>query len=173
MVIKEKQLSFDDLNFPTQYHSLGRQISNPGSEVHVIYAPHFDDTGHYELVESGKINIYDEIQSHADSVDIHILLKRYAEGDAEALSRAQGAFLDVTGMPKTYAEMLNVLNDANQIFLQLPLEERAKYDHSFEVWLSSLSPDAFNPPAASDAPAPDAVADVAAGAPVDVPAPSE
>lgn len=160
MVIKEKQLSFDDLNFPTQYHSLGRQISNPGSPIHVTYAPHFDDTGHYELVESGKINIYDEIQSHADSVDIHVLLKMYAEGDASALVRRQGSFMDVTGMPSTYAEMLNVLNDANQIFLQLPVDERAKYDHSFEVWLSSLSPDDFNPPApAESAPAESAPAE--------------
>lgn len=144
---KEQQLSFDDLNFPTQYHSLGRKFSNPGNPVHITYAPHFDETGHYELVEDGKINIYDEIQSHADSVDINILLKRYAEGDPEALSRAQGSFIDVTGMPQTYAEVLNIVNDAKQVFLKLPLEEREKYGQSFEVWLSSL--DFSAPPADS------------------------
>lgn len=146
MVTKEKQLSFEDLNFPTQYHALGRQISNPGNPVHTLYTAHFDETGHYELVEDGKVNVYDEIQSHADSVDIHILLKRYAEGDATALARVQGQYLDVTGMPKTYAELFNVLNDAENVFLQLPLEERAKYDHSFEVWLSSLD---FNAPSSA------------------------
>lgn len=140
MVAKEteQQLTFSDLHFPTQYHRLGRFYTEPGTQIHTLYSPRFDDTGHYDLVESGTINIYDEIQSHADSVDINILLKRYAEGDVEALSRRQAAFMDVTDMPSTYAEVLNTLIDAENVFMSLPVEERAKYDHSFQVWLSSL-----------------------------------
>lgn len=157
------------MTFPTQYRYLDapeRFRSEHGDPIHITYAPHFDETGHYELVESGKINIYDEIQSHADSVDIHILLKRYAEGDAGALAKAQGVFMDVTGMPRTYAEMINILNDANAAFLTLPVEERAKYDHSFEVWLSSLTPESFTQPVpTSDAPAPAAVADAVGSTP--------
>lgn len=41
-------------------------------------------------------------------------------------------------MPKTYAEMLNTLISAENQFNSLPLEERAKFDHSFEKWLAAL-----------------------------------
>lgn len=158
MVAKEteQQLTFSDLHFPTQYHKLGRFYTEPGTQIHTLYSPRFDDTGHYDLVESGTINIYDEIQSHADSVDINILLKRYAEGDVEALSRRQAAFMDVTDMPSTYAEVLNTLIDAENVFMSLPVEERAKYDHSFQVWLSSLDfSQPSSEPASSSEPAPE------------------
>lgn len=141
----EQQLSFSDLNFPTQYHGHDRFYTDPGTRIHPLYAPQYDESGHFDLVQTGEVNVYDEIQSHADSVDINILLKRYAEGDPEALSRAQAAFMDVSGVPDSYAEVLNRLIDAENAFMQLPLDERAKYDHSFEVWLSAVERQIMHP----------------------------
>ncbi len=123
----------------TQFHRRDDlPASNPGTPVHTLLKPKFDKSGNYELVEAGEVNVYDEIQSHAESCDINVLMKRYANGDASALSKVQGTYFDATGMPKTYAEMLNTLISAENQFNALPLEERAKFDHSFEKWLTAL-----------------------------------
>lgn len=123
----------------TQFHRRDDlPASCPGTPVHTLLKPKFDKSGNFELVEAGEVNVYDEIQSHAESCDINILMKRYANGDASALSKVQGTYFDATGMPKTYAEMLNTLISAESQFNALPLEERAKFDHSFEKWLAAL-----------------------------------
>lgn len=156
----EKQFSFNDYHFPTQFIHPLSPYSEHGTVEHITYQAHFDDTGHYELVESGKINTYEEIQSHKDGVDIHILLQRYAEGDLDVLSRVQGAYFDATQAPHTYAEMLNNLIVAENAFYQLPVDERAKFDHSFEVWLSS-----FDSAASHSVPASSSSSDVPASSP--------
>ena len=75
--------------FRTQYDRQ-RVTCEPGSRIHKTYGGHYDEKGRVVLEETGEINLYDEIQSHAESVDIHVLMKRYANGDAEALSKQQG-----------------------------------------------------------------------------------
>ncbi|ALS03501.1 VP3 [Gokushovirus WZ-2015a] len=122
----------------TQFHKRDLPASEPGTPVHTLLKPEFDSKGNYELVEAGEVNIYDEIQSHAESCDINVLMKKYQNGDPTALSKVQGTYFDATGMPKTYAEMLNTLIDAENQFNALPLDERAKFDHSFEKWLAAL-----------------------------------
>lgn len=122
----------------TQFHKRDLPASDPGTAIHKLLKPKFDSQGNYELVEAGEVNIYDEIQSHAESCDINVLMKRYQNGDAAALSKVQGTYFDSTGMPKTYAEMLNTIIAAESQFNSLPLEERSKFDFSFEKWLAAL-----------------------------------
>lgn len=122
-----------------------RVRSNVGSREHVLYAPEFDSNGHMELVETGKENIYDFIQSHKDSVDINLILKRFANGDAAALSKRQGAYGDFTQMPCSYADMLNQINKGEEYFLSLPVDVRAKFDHSFPQFMAAMgTPDFFD-----------------------------
>lgn len=119
----------------TQFHKRDLPASDPGTPIHVLLKPKFSADGNYDLVPAGEVSVYDEIQSHAESCDINILMKRYLNGDATALSRAQGTYFDASSMPRTYAEMLNLLLDAESVFNSLPVDERAKYAHSFETWL--------------------------------------
>jgi hypothetical protein len=98
---------------------------------------HYDDKGRVVLEEIGRVNLYDEIQSHADSVDIHVLMQRYKNGDPEALSRAQGLCLDATVFPKTYAEALNHMADMERSFMSLPAEVRERFNNSFSEFLAS------------------------------------
>lgn len=119
----------------TQFHKRDLPASDPGTPLHTLLKPKFSDDGNYTLVPAGEVSVYDEIQSHAESCDINILMKRYLNGDATALSRAQGAYFDASSMPRTYAEMLNMVLDAENAFNALPVDERAKFDHSFEKWL--------------------------------------
>ena len=125
------------MKFKTQYDARERTVTNPGDPIHITYAGHYDEKGRVVLEESGRENIYDQIQSYAESCDIHVLMNRYLNGDVSALSKAQGQFLDVTAFPKTYAEMLNFVNDMENSFMSLPAEVRSKFGNSFSEFLAA------------------------------------
>lgn len=124
--------------FTTQFHPHERICQNPGSGEKITYVPKLDEHGDFELVESGKIDLYGEIQSHKDSCDIYVLLKKYEQGDLEALSRVQGTYGDFTQMPRTFAEALNAMIAGENMFNSLPLEVREKFDFSLEKFMMSM-----------------------------------
>lgn len=130
-------------NFKTRYDSHERVYQPEGSPIHVLYSPIFDKNGVWHLEETGKENLYDYIQSHADSVDIHVILKQFAAGDVSVLSRVQGAYGDFTQMPKTFAEALNTLVAAEQYFMSLPVETRAQFGHNFNQFIASMDQSDF------------------------------
>lgn len=118
--------------------------SNVGSPEKVTYGASYDEDGRIVLEEKGRENLYDYIQSFRDSCDIHVLLKRYANGEVDVLSKVQGSYGDFTEMPKTYAELLNKINEGEMFFNSLPVETRAKFGHSFTQFMASLdSPDLY------------------------------
>lgn len=127
----------------TQYDVHDRHFAEAGRRVKTLYGPIYDDRGVLNLTEVGKHDLYAEIQSHRDSVDIHVLLKRYQQGDVEALSRVQGAYGDFTDFPRTYAEALNNIIGAEQYFMGLPAEVRARYNNSFSQFLASMDSPTF------------------------------
>lgn len=122
----------------TQFMEHARVYANPGTREKVLYAPKFAEDGTMELVEVGKENLYDYIQSHKDSVDINLILQRFARGDVAALQRRQAMFGDFSDAPTSYADALNSMAFAEQYFNSLPLETRAKFDHNFHRFLVSL-----------------------------------
>lgn len=122
----------------SQYRAHPRLPENVGSPVKQLYTPIFDDRGVMHLKEAGKHDLYGEIQSHKDSVDIHVLLARYRNGDTEALQRVQGAYGDFTQMPTTFAEALNTMIAAQQYFQGLPVEVRSRFGHDFNRFIASM-----------------------------------
>lgn len=155
--------------FRTQYSSPTRFVSEPGDRWHITYTAKLDDRGHIDLVESGREDIYDEIQSHRMSTDIHVILQRYTNGELDALSKAQGVYQDLTQMPKTYAELLNALIAGESYFNSLPVETRANFNHSFYEFMSAMDhPDFFDklgvaPPASAAPAAPEAAPEPSGG----------
>lgn len=125
------------MDFKTQYDARDRIFSCPGSREHVQYAGHYDERGRVVLEETGRINTYDEIQSHADSCDIHTIMRRYNDGDFSALSLRQGFYADVTDFPKTYAEALNRMSALEDDFFALAPEVRKKFNNSFSEFLAA------------------------------------
>lgn len=131
--------------FRSQFDSHDRVRQSVGSRIKTLYAPQINDDGTFDLVEKGKHDLYAEIQSHAESVDIHVLLQRYKNGEVDVLSRVQGAYGDFTGMPKTYAEMFQRIEDGKQWFYSLPVETRAAFNHDFAQFMSAMDkPDFFD-----------------------------
>lgn len=124
--------------FRSHYDEHERVPQNPGDPVKIIYSPVFDKDGNLELKPSGKENLYDFIQSHAESCDIHVILERFARGDISALSKVQGTYGDFTTIPKTYADLLNAVIQGEAYFMSLPVETRAKFDHDFHKWMAGM-----------------------------------
>lgn len=128
--------------FRTQYHRK-RVRAKHGDRLKQLYRPQLDENGHLELVVDGTDDLYAYIQSHRDSVDLHVILQRYQAGDVTALDRAQANFADITEFPKTYAEMLNSVIAGEQYFNALPVETRAKFGHSFSNWMATMDTPEF------------------------------
>lgn len=126
------------MKFRTQYDQRERVPANAGTREHILYTTQFDDQGNHTLVESGKENLYDYIQSHKESVDIHVIMERFARGDVQALQRRQAMFGDFTEFPTTYAGMLNAVQLGEQHFMSLPLEVRQRFDNNFAKWLAAM-----------------------------------
>lgn len=129
--------------FLTQFRKPERFRSNLGSPIRTTYSASYDDKGRIRLEESGTENLYDYIQSFAESCDIHVLLKRFANGETDVLSRVQGFYADVTELPQTYADMLNRLNEGEAFFKELPVDVRAKFGHSYSEFLASIGTPEF------------------------------
>lgn len=123
--------------FETWRRTPKRFTSDVGSRVKDIYSPEFDKKGVMTLKVSGQENLYEFIQSHKDSVDIHKILERFERGDVAALQKVQGMFGDFSEFPKTYAELLNTVIEGEQTFNSLPLDVREKFGHSFHRWLAT------------------------------------
>lgn len=124
------------MEFKTQYSPRERIHPCPGSRIKKLYSGRYDANGRVVLEEKGTEDLYAYIQSFADSVDINVILARFASGDTEALSCAQGFYADVTDFPTNMSDALNRINECEKMFRLLPLEVRQKFDCSFEQFLS-------------------------------------
>lgn len=129
--------------FNTQYSKHERAHCCSGNAIKPTYEGFYDENGALKLKRTGQINIYDEIQSHAESVDINTTLKKFANGDTGALAKVQGVYGDFTEMPKSYAEMLNTVINGERRFNELPVDIRAKFNHNFGEFVAGIGTDAW------------------------------
>lgn len=97
------------------------------------------DTGKKELVESGKTNIYEMIQASKEETMVYNILKRFQNGDIEALTKTKGVYGDFTSAPRTLAEAQQLLINAESHFNELPLEIRREFNMSASEYLASLT----------------------------------
>lgn len=91
-------------------------FSSSGSKTRPLYKPVLSKDGSIELEEDGFENIYDEIQSYKDSVDINVIVQRYAHGDTYALQQRSGVYGDFVNVPRSYMEVLNGAIELNKIY---------------------------------------------------------
>lgn len=126
------------MKFANQYRDHEHFLTNVGSREKVTYEARYNAKGQLELIEKGKEDWYGYIQSHKDSVDIHVLLDRFQRGDIDVLNRVQGFYGDITNYPSTFADALNIVRSSEEFFNSLPVEERAKYNHNFSEFLAAF-----------------------------------
>lgn len=117
--------------------------SESGSKLIAKYAMKIDPkTGYEYLAPTGEYeNVYDRIQADYPSTDINILMERFALGETEAINIKPGFYGDVTGMPKTYAEMFQRAEDAHRFFDDLPSDLKEMFNNSYTEFWSEMDSD--------------------------------
>lgn len=114
-----------------------RTIAESGSPEKDEFIGRYDDRGHLVLEPTGKTNLYEFIQSNADSVDINIIMSKAQNGDPTVLTRVQGVYADITDMPKTMADLLNKVKAGEDAFNGLDVDIRAAFNHSLTEWMAT------------------------------------
>ena len=123
--------------FETKWNREETQPTDSGSPI----APTYKLTVDNDLEVDGEVNLYDEIQSHADSVDIYTILSRFEQGDESVLSKRNGQYVDLTQLPTTFAEMHQKIIDASNEFDALPLEIRSEYEFDVSKFIADIGSD--------------------------------
>lgn len=123
--------------FRTAFDGKQPEIYTPsGTRTIPTYTHHINKYGVKEFVETGEKNIYAEIQAEAEDSKIENLINRVIAGDVSAL-RPDGQYIDCTKMPKTMAEAQTMIQEMNNVWTNLPIELRAKYNHSVEEFVAA------------------------------------
>lgn len=119
-------------------------FSNPGTAVRPKLSSKLAPDGSITLVVDGEIDMYSQIQACAASTDMKLILARYMNGDPTALSRRQGFYGDISEMPTSMHEALDLMLKAQSDFDTLPKEVREAFDFDCYKYISSFGTPAFN-----------------------------
>lgn len=77
-------------------------------------------------------------QSFRDEADINTIMARYqSTGEMPVITKANGQFLDVVGMD--FAAHMDQINEARELFGQLPSNLRARFDNDPGAFLDYCS----------------------------------
>lgn len=125
------------------YDDDSRVYSESGSPEAIKYSSRYAKDGSIEVYEVGKKNTQEYIESWADSCDLNKMIARYMAGDETALNRVKGEFLDLTSMPTSFADMFNLVRDAEDNFAALPVEVKEKFNNNAVEYYMQYGSDSF------------------------------
>lgn len=97
-----------------------------------------------QLVITGKHNMQDEIESYAESCDINVVINKFLNGDTSVLNPSAGTYGDFRDCPTTYAEMFDRVQLCKNVFDQMPVEIKEKFDNSSEKFWTSFGSSYFD-----------------------------
>lgn len=117
------------------------RFTEPGNPIKEIYKPLVQKDGSVILVVEGHENTDEIIKSFEESVDIDVIVARYMNGDLEALNKRIGKYGDFTEFPKTYAEVLQMRIDAENVFRDLPVEIKQKFNNDPDQFFAQSGTD--------------------------------
>lgn len=111
-------------------------VSNAGSGIKKLFRGKLNkDTMQIELMPDGEKNLYAEIQSWKDSVDINKIVDRYRSGEIDILNQVQGTYGDFAGVPKDLAEAIAIAENGKQVFARLPIEVKERFGNNPFIWM--------------------------------------
>lgn len=122
---------------------LKRFFSNAGERIKQNYTATRLGDGIIRLVPSDTTDLQEYINSFAESCSIEHILSLCAAGDTSVLSRAQGAYIDATVLPKTFRDMLDIVIDGKSKFDTLPVEIKNAFGNDFEKWFSDAGSESW------------------------------
>lgn len=108
-----------------------------GSEVVDEYGLKVNAEGLKELEVVGQTNIYKKIQEAAFGTSVYEVIEAYARsGDISVLEKQKGVYADVTGTPRTLAELEQFRIDSRNAFYSLPVDVRRMFGDNYYVFMS-------------------------------------
>lgn len=113
-------------------------VSSSGSRFREKFHGVVQEDGRIELVSDGFEDVKERMRADAVGTTLPEIIARATAGDPTAFRKDTGWFGDVVGMPKTYAEVLNLVNDGRDRFESLPLEVRERFDFDFNKWFATM-----------------------------------
>lgn len=124
--------------------------NDPGSPIHDLYSGKVEKDGTVNLVKVGEENIQDMINANKDSTDIATIVAYYNQtGDESVLKRMTPTYGDLTVLPKSLAEFLQLRIDSQNFFDALPENVKAQFNYDSnkffaqageESWYKALEP---------------------------------
>ena len=129
------------MEFRTKYDKRPRYYTDPGSPIEDVLEAEYNKKKQLEVVKKGEKDLYAYINSFADSVDIHVLLARFANGDKEALLQRAGAYIDISALPTNINDFIALSRNAENLFNGLPVEIKAKFNNNVVEFISKIGDD--------------------------------
>lgn len=126
------------MKFRTSYTGAVRTPCATGDGFEDVFAMKVDDFGNDTLEKVGKTNVYEQIQSYADSVDLHVLVARYKAGDVDALNIAESIYGDFYSAPASLLDAQRAITDMRSNFEKLPTDIKEKFDNNYNVFLACM-----------------------------------
>lgn len=124
------------MNFYSRVNLPPKIDTEAGSKEATTYQTRIDENGHKVTEAIGKTNIYDRIQSSLEETKIENIIKRFTEGDINAFRTGEPIYADIREAPKNLMEAQNMIIRITDEFNSLPVEVRAKFDHSPEKYVA-------------------------------------
>lgn len=118
--------------------------TNPGNGIRTVYGSKLDSKKNIVIEKKGEENLYAYINSFADSVDINVLLARFANGDREALLQRAGAYIDVASMPTNINDFIEYSRSAQALYDTLPAAVKEKFGNNVMQFISSVNDKEWN-----------------------------
>ena len=116
----------------------------PGDRHRSIFRKAKSPEGFPTLVEVGRQDFQEVIDSFAHSCDIRTLIKRYEAGDTSVLARVQGIYADVTDLPNDLMSAHEILNNARITYDSLTQEQKRDFG-TFDQFLAGVHTMINNP----------------------------
>lgn len=119
-------------------YSRDRSATTPTGDRHrPIFRKAKSAEGLPTLVEVGRQDLQEVIDSFAHSCDICTLIKRYEAGDSSVLARVQGVYADVTDLPNDLMTAHEILNNARRTYDSLTEEQKRDFG-TFDQFLAGV-----------------------------------
>lgn len=118
-----------------------RYFTSAGNRVKPVFSGKYMSDGTIRLSKVDEIDVQDEINSHLHECDLELILSRLMDGDTSVIQRANPMYGDFTQFPRSYVEMLQLVQDGSAFFDSLDPDIKLKFDNDRAKWFATIGND--------------------------------
>lgn len=115
-----------------------RYVTCSGNRVKPIFSGKYMPDGTIRLTKVDEIDVQDDINSHLHECDLELILSRLMDGDTSVIQRSNPMYGDFTQFPRSYVEMLQLVQDGSAFFDSLDPDVKVKFDNDRAKWFASI-----------------------------------